>query len=104
MTVRLAGQRSGHVPVDWRERFGRAFDAELQDWLDAVAAGTSTGPGSWDGYAATAVADSCLEALRTGRRTRCPCANAPTSTRRRRELLPRPGVPRTAGASRGRRA
>jgi myo-inositol 2-dehydrogenase/D-chiro-inositol 1-dehydrogenase len=68
-TLKRDGRRSGHVPADWRERFGRTFDAEFQDWLKAVAAGTSTGPGSWDGYAATVVAESCLEALRTGSRT-----------------------------------
>ena len=66
--VKQGGRRRGHVPADWRERFGRAFDAELQDWLKAVAAGTWTGPGCWDGYAATVVAESCLEALRTGSR------------------------------------
>src|SRR6266540_1998146 len=65
----LGGQRSSRVPADWRERFSRTYDAELQDWLNAVAAGMSTGPCSWDGYAATVVADSCLEALRTGNRT-----------------------------------
>jgi myo-inositol 2-dehydrogenase / D-chiro-inositol 1-dehydrogenase len=68
-TLKRDGRRSGRVPADWRERFGRTFDAEFQDWLKAVAAGTSTGPGSWDGYAATVVAESCLEALRTGSRT-----------------------------------
>ena len=57
------------VPVDWRDRFIRAYDAELQDWLTAVAAGTSTGPTAWDGFAAAAVTDSALEALRTGQRT-----------------------------------
>jgi myo-inositol 2-dehydrogenase/D-chiro-inositol 1-dehydrogenase len=68
-TLKRDGRRSGRVPADWRERFSRTFDAEFQDWLKAVAAGTSTGPGSWDGYAATVVAESCLEALRTGSRT-----------------------------------
>src|SRR5436190_936131 len=68
-TLKRDGRRSGRVPADWRERFGRTFDAEFQDWLKAVAAGTSTGPGSWDGYAATVVAESCLEALRTGSHT-----------------------------------
>ncbi len=33
-----------------------------------MAAGTATGPGAWDGYAATAAAESCLQALRTGQR------------------------------------
>ena len=67
--LRAAGRHGGRVPVDWRDRFIRAYDAELQDWLTAVAAGTSTGPTAWDGFAAAAVTDSCLEALRTGTRT-----------------------------------
>jgi myo-inositol 2-dehydrogenase/D-chiro-inositol 1-dehydrogenase len=67
--VKREGYRSGRVPADWRERFIRAYDIEFQEWLDAVAAGTSTGPTAWDGYAAAVVADSCLEALRTGNRT-----------------------------------
>jgi myo-inositol 2-dehydrogenase / D-chiro-inositol 1-dehydrogenase len=69
VTVRVAGRHGGRVPVDWRDRFIRAYDTELQDWLTAVAAGTSTGPSAWDGYAAAAVTDSALEALRTGQRT-----------------------------------
>ena len=67
--LKQEGRRSGSVPADWRERFSRAYDVELQDWLKAVAAGSSTGPSSWDGYAATAAVESCLEALRTGSRT-----------------------------------
>ena len=34
-----------------------------------MAAGTTAGPSSWDGYAAAAVTDSALAALRTGQRT-----------------------------------
>lgn len=67
--VRMGGQRSGRVPATWQERFSRSYDAELQDWLDSVAAGTTAGPSAWDGYAAAAVTDSCIEALRTGERT-----------------------------------
>jgi myo-inositol 2-dehydrogenase / D-chiro-inositol 1-dehydrogenase len=69
VTLTADGRRGGRVPVGWRDRFARAYDAELQDWLTAVAAGTSTGPSSWDGFAAAAVTDTCLEALRTGQRT-----------------------------------
>jgi len=69
-----AGDR---VPVDWRDRFIRAYDVELQDWLNAVAAGTSTGPTAWDGYAAAAVTDAALEALRTGQRTPVTMAERP---------------------------
>ena len=67
--VKSDGRFSGHVPADWRERFIRAYDVELQDWVDAVATGGFTGPSAWDGYAAAVVSDSCLEALRTGTRT-----------------------------------
>jgi myo-inositol 2-dehydrogenase/D-chiro-inositol 1-dehydrogenase len=69
VTVRTQNRHSGRVPVDWRDRFIRAYDTELQEWLDAVAAGTSTGPTSWDGFAAAAVTDAALEALRSGQRT-----------------------------------
>ena len=68
VVVRSAGSRRSPVPADWRERFLLAYDVEFREWLDAVAAGTSTGPTSWDGYAATVVAGSALEALRTGNR------------------------------------
>jgi len=77
VTVKAGGARRGRVPGDWRDRFAAAFDAELQDWLNAVAAGTSTGPGSWDGYAAAAVTGGCLEALRSGRRTPVTLAERP---------------------------
>jgi len=77
VTVRAANRHSGRVPVDWRDRFIRAYDAELQDWLNAVAAGTSAGPTSWDGYAAAAVTDAALEALRAGQRTAVTMAERP---------------------------
>jgi myo-inositol 2-dehydrogenase/D-chiro-inositol 1-dehydrogenase len=70
VVVKREGAFSGRVPADWRERFIRAFDIEFQEWLDAAAKGTATGPSSWDGYAATAVCDAALEALKTGTRTK----------------------------------
>ena len=69
IVVKRGGQHSGRVPADWRERFIRAYDVEFQEWIDAVAAGRSTGPSSWDGYAAAVVTDACVEAFRTGQRT-----------------------------------
>lgn len=66
--VKRAGGYAGRVPVDWRERFVRAFDTEFQAWIDAVAAGGTTGPSAWDGYAATIGTDAGLEALRTRQR------------------------------------
>jgi myo-inositol 2-dehydrogenase / D-chiro-inositol 1-dehydrogenase len=69
VVVKREGSFGGRVPADWRERFLRAFDVEFQEWLGAAAKGTATGPSAWDGYAATAVCDAALEALRTGTRT-----------------------------------
>jgi myo-inositol 2-dehydrogenase/D-chiro-inositol 1-dehydrogenase len=74
--LRGGGLKSGRVPPDWRERFMAAYDVELQDWVDAVAAGEARGPSSWDGYVATLVAECGLEALRTGQ-----CVPVPTIER-----------------------
>jgi myo-inositol 2-dehydrogenase/D-chiro-inositol 1-dehydrogenase len=70
VVVKREGSFGGRVPADWRERFLRAYDVEFQAWLGAAARGTAAGPSAWDGYAATAVSDAALEALRTGTRTR----------------------------------
>ncbi len=65
--VRRGGTVSGRVPADWRERFLRAYDVELQEWVDGLAAGQgAAGPSSWDGYAAAAVSDATVEALHSG--------------------------------------
>ncbi|MBV8398972.1 MAG: Gfo/Idh/MocA family oxidoreductase, partial [Acetobacteraceae bacterium] len=66
VVVKREGAFGGRVPPDWRERFLRAYDLEFEAWLKAAAKGTATGPSAWDGYAATAVSDAALEALRTG--------------------------------------
>jgi myo-inositol 2-dehydrogenase/D-chiro-inositol 1-dehydrogenase len=77
MTRRSAGQHGGRVPADWRERFSRAYDAELQDWLVAAEQGTAAGPSSWDGYAAAVVTGTCIEALHTGDRITVPVPDRP---------------------------
>ncbi len=66
VTVKSRGGFSGRVPEDWRERFMRAYDVELQEWLDACAKGEVRGPSSWDGYAATVATDAGLVALKSG--------------------------------------
>ena len=75
--VRRAGTVAEPVPADWRERFGRAYDVELQEWVDAVAGDGELGPSSWDGYAAAAVSDAGLAALRTGERVPVPLVDRP---------------------------
>jgi myo-inositol 2-dehydrogenase/D-chiro-inositol 1-dehydrogenase len=69
VTVRRDGQYRGHIPVDWRERFIRAYDTEIQEWVDGVAAGQQpAGPSAWDGYVAAVVSEAGLEALNSGAR------------------------------------
>lgn len=72
--VRRAGTVADRVPADWRERFARAYDIELQEWVDAAgglggpAGRSGPGPSAWDGYAAAVVAEAGLEALHSGTR------------------------------------
>jgi myo-inositol 2-dehydrogenase/D-chiro-inositol 1-dehydrogenase len=79
VTVRREGQFSGHVPVDWRERFIRAYDTEIQEWVDGVAAGRPpSGPSAWDGYVAAVVSEAGLEALSSGARVDIKLADKPS--------------------------
>jgi len=68
-TLNIAGTRRQAVPADWRVRFAAAYRDELQRWVNDVRAGVASGPNSWDGYAATAVAEGCVRSLETGERT-----------------------------------
>lgn len=56
------------IPEDWRERFIEAYDQEFREWIVAAGRGTATGPSTWDGYAATLVADAALRAVESGAR------------------------------------
>lgn len=76
-TVTRDGGRIHPVPGDWRTRFGQAYLDELQAWVDGLAAGRVGGPSVWDGYAATAVAESCVASLSTGARTTVGLADRP---------------------------
>lgn len=62
-----SGAWGGPVAPDFRVRFARAYDLEVQAWVDASRRGEVVGPTSWDGYAATAVCTAGMESLATGR-------------------------------------
>ena len=64
----IAGRRDQPVPLDWKGRFGQAYRDELQQWVKGVREGAISGPGTFDGYAATAVAEACVRSLQTGER------------------------------------
>jgi myo-inositol 2-dehydrogenase/D-chiro-inositol 1-dehydrogenase len=65
--VEQEGYWGGIVAPDFRVRFSRAYDLEVQAWVDASRRGEVVGPTSWDGYAATAVCTAGMESLASGR-------------------------------------
>ena len=65
------GTWGGQITPGFRERFGQAYDTEVQRWVDAVQQGCRTGdytdgPTAWDGYAAAAVCEAGVESVGTG--------------------------------------
>ncbi len=65
------GHWGGQITPSFKERFGQAYDIEIQRWVNAVRSGDATGdytdgPGAWDGYAAAAVCAAGVESLETG--------------------------------------
>jgi myo-inositol 2-dehydrogenase/D-chiro-inositol 1-dehydrogenase len=72
------------VARDYLVRFADAYDREVQAWVDATRRGEVTGPGAWDGYAASVVAEAGVRSLETG--ARVPVEPAP-----RPDLYARPG-------------
>lgn len=73
--VRQDGRYGGEIPDDFRFRFGRAYDLEVQAWVDASRRGEVVGPTTWDGYAASAVCEAGMEALASGRPTKVELAD-----------------------------
>jgi myo-inositol 2-dehydrogenase / D-chiro-inositol 1-dehydrogenase len=63
MVVRQEGARAGPISPGFLERFALAYDRELQEWVDGVAAGVAIEPTAWDGLAATMVSTACVESL-----------------------------------------
>jgi myo-inositol 2-dehydrogenase/D-chiro-inositol 1-dehydrogenase len=61
------GSWGGRVAPDFRVRFARAYDLEVQAWVNASRRGEVVGPTSWDGYAATVVCTAGMESLASGR-------------------------------------
>ena len=79
------GRWGGAIAPGFVQRFGTAYDIELQRWVDAARTGTIDGPGAWDGYAAVAVCEAGVEAVRTG-------AKVDVRLERRPLAEPEPGI------------
>ena len=65
------GHWGGTITPGFRERFGQAYDTEVQRWVNAVRTGAETGtsidgPSAWDGYASTAVCEAGVKSLVSG--------------------------------------
>jgi myo-inositol 2-dehydrogenase/D-chiro-inositol 1-dehydrogenase len=72
------GVWGGRITPGFRERFGLAYDIEVQRWVDAVRSGTNIdGPTAWDGYAAAAVCAAGVRSLETGERVAIELAEHP---------------------------
>ena len=62
------GHWGGQITPSFKERFGLAYDVEIQRWVDAVRGGVNVdGPTAWDGYAAAAVCAAGVASLESGR-------------------------------------
>ncbi|AKZ54016.1 Inositol 2-dehydrogenase [Streptomyces ambofaciens ATCC 23877] len=69
LLVTAAGAAREEVPQDYLVRFADAYDRQVQAWVDATRRGRVTGPGAWDGYAASVAAEAGVRSLETGTRT-----------------------------------
>ena len=65
--VRRERREAAELPERFQERFAAAYVNELQAWVANMTEGRPTGPSAWDGYAAAAVSEATVEALRSGR-------------------------------------
>jgi myo-inositol 2-dehydrogenase / D-chiro-inositol 1-dehydrogenase len=64
-------------PVDWRPRFADAYRLQLQAWVRSVRDGSGVGADSWDGYAASAVAEAGVRSLAEGRQVKIELVERP---------------------------
>jgi myo-inositol 2-dehydrogenase/D-chiro-inositol 1-dehydrogenase len=69
------GRWGGQITPGFRERFGQAYDVEVQRWVNAVRSGIRDGssatsfvdgPSAYDGYASTAVCEAGVRSLQSG--------------------------------------
>lgn len=60
------GSWGGPIDPDYRVRFERAYDLEVQAWVDASRRGEVVGPTSRDGYVSTLVCTAGMQSLASG--------------------------------------
>lgn len=61
------GLQHGHEwPENWVPRFREAYRRQMNAWVQAAKTGTATGASAWDGYIASAIAETLAEAMAKG--------------------------------------
>ena len=75
--TRSAGHWGGNVTPGFEERFGAAYDVEIQSWVDAALNGEIGGPSAWDGYATAACCEAGGEAQKNGEKVAVKLAAKP---------------------------
>ncbi|MCD4853704.1 Gfo/Idh/MocA family oxidoreductase [Arthrobacter sp. AK01] len=68
--VQSSGKWGGNVTPGFEERFGAAYDVEVQAWVDAALRGDIGGPTAWDGYATAACCEAGIEAQKSGEKVK----------------------------------
>lgn len=62
LEIRKDGHISHSIDKDWTKRFVKAYQIELQTFIDEVSQNkTLTGPSTWDGYVAAVTADCAIQ-------------------------------------------
>ncbi|MGO4188726.1 Gfo/Idh/MocA family protein [Pseudarthrobacter sp. TAF60_1] len=68
--VQSAGKWGGKITPGFEDRFGAAYDVEVQAWADAARRGDIGGPTAWDGYATAACCEAGVEAQKSGEKVK----------------------------------
>jgi myo-inositol 2-dehydrogenase/D-chiro-inositol 1-dehydrogenase len=76
--IRSAGRWGGEITPGFGERFGSAFDTEVQRWVKAAKRGEVDGPTAWDGYATAACCEAGVVAQRSGEKVDVSLKNKPS--------------------------
>lgn len=76
LTLVSQGVSGQGVTPSFVERFGAAYDEEVQRWVDAAKQGGIDGPSAWDGYTASVVAEVAVRAQQSGSEERVTYAMA----------------------------
>ncbi len=67
LDMRLGAKQYNNILTDWKDRFRRAYDTEIQDWINDTLKGEVNGPTAWDGYVASVTADACVKSQTSGK-------------------------------------